>query len=363
MKNYIKKCILSSRVAFLSISTFLMLLLSSCGNIIDAFSGASKPMQTDGNSLFHQTDVSDAQTGTLEVMGEVKKPGMVDFDDFYTREVYVKDMQFNVGGDSCIGAYRYIGYSLFDLLHPFNQDKKSAELFKPLTDMYIVVENDNDEHVVFSWSEIFHVNNPHQVIVATAGAPIEPHRKEVDYPALNTWKVVAGNDLYNYRSLENPCRIKVVSFDKKSYTIEKGMEPMYSPTVLVTMDDKKLMNIPEISDTTFFIKYNTCFYGMGMGYHPSGIFSGPGLHDLLKDSINIQSKDLMQHGLVCCVGLDGYRAVYSYSELFNRTDQTQAILSVVKDKMDGGYYRLFHPSDFYADRSVKGLKEIYIFRE
>ncbi|MFW5758861.1 MAG: hypothetical protein ACOCYO_09280 [Bacteroidota bacterium] len=61
--------------------------------------------------------------------------------------------------------------------------------------------------------------------------------------------------------------------------------------------------------------------------------------------------------------MDSYRAIYSFSELFNRTDQVFPILAVPDDPMDGGFYRIFHPSEFYADRSVKSVKEMYLFKE
>jgi len=361
MKHIQSNRIKSKRYLIFFIAFLAIFLFPSCSKIIDAFTGASKPMKLNGNSLYHQTETSGMKTGELEILGEVEKQGKVNFKDFYTREVYVKEMLQSSSIDTLIGAYRYIGYSLFDLLHPFNQNKKSMEKFKPLTDLYVIIENDAGEQVVFSWAEIFLVNNPHQIIIATENATIEPYRKEVNYPVAKIWKVVAANDLYAYRWLENPSKIKVVSFDKKEYPIIKGMKPMYSPDVKVIINNKILLTIPEISDSSNFIKYRSCFYGMGMGYHPAPYFQGPVLNDFLKDSIDLLSPELIKHGLISTVGLDGYRAVYSFSELFNRTDQIPAILAIVHNKHDGGYYRIFHPSDFYADRSVKGLAEIYFF--
>jgi len=96
-----------------------------------------------------------------------------------------------------------------------------------------------------------------------------------------------------------------------------------------------------------------------MGYHPSESFSGPQLQHLLEEKISLQNPEMIQKGLVCFAGLDGYRTIFSYSELFNRADQVFPILSVNND--DGGYYRIFLPADFYADRSVKALSEIYFF--
>jgi hypothetical protein len=355
----------TANVVFLSI--FFLLILHSCTyiqeNIIDGFSGASKKMEQDGNSLFHQTAEHSLETGNIKVKGEVEEEGMIDLDDYYKREVFVKECTLKNNKMEFIGAYRYCGYSLFDLLHPFDVEKKNAEEFRSSIDMYVVIGNAKGETTVFSWSEIFHTNNPHQIIIATESAQIEPYKKEVDYPKGKCWKIVAANDLYAYRNIENPTSIKVVSFDKKKYPIQKGLDPNFSPEVKVILDNKEAFTIEAIDDSSIFTKYYSCFYGMGMGFHEAPYFEGPDLPSLFQDSINILNTEYLQHGLACFVGKDGYRCVYSFSELFNRTDQVFPILSIANDKNDGGYYRVFHPSDFYADRSVKGLAEIFLFTE
>ena len=342
---------------------FILFLSPSCKTVTDASTGATKVISQEGNSLFHQTKETSLKVGKIEVTGEVKNPGTIRLDALYKREVFVKESVKEGNEIKLIGAYRYSGYSLFDILNPYIQNKKNGEAFKPPIDLYVIIGNAKGESVVFSWSEIFYTNNPHQIIIATESAPIEPHRKKVDFPVGTICKVVAANDLYACRMLENPTTIKVVSFDKKEYPIQKNLNPAYSPDIKVFLNNETSFIIPEVTDSARFIKYNATFYGMGMGYHPVPYFQGPALQDFLKKGIDLYSPDLISHGLVCFVGIDGYRSVYSFSELFNRTDQVLPILSVVKDKMDGGYYRIFLPSVFYADMSVKGLAEIYFFKE
>ena len=331
--------------------------------LADAITGATKTMATDGNSLFHQTDEISLKTGTLVIEGEVKTPGKVNLDNHYKREVFIKESLYDAdNGINFIGAYRYRGYSLFDLLHPFNHEKKNAEVFRPAIDLYVVIENAGGESVSFSWSEIFHTNNPHQIIIATEAAPIVPYRKEVNYKTGDTWKVVAANDLFAYRVLVDPVKITIHSFDKKAYVINRDIEPMYSQEVQVFHNDKQIATIPQIEDEGAYTRYYSSFYGMGMGYHDAKYFQGPLLSKLLDGSIDFFDPKMNRHGLVCFAGLDGYRAIYSYSELFNRTDQVMPILAVPENPIDGGFYRIFHPAEFYADRSVKSLAEIFIFR-
>jgi hypothetical protein len=346
---------------------FLILISQSCdtfdSRIADAITGASKGMPKGGNSLFHQTDETSLKTTDLEVVGEVQKPGIVDFKKLYKREVVVKESFHDGEGMQFVGAYRYRGYSLFDLLNGFNQQKKNAELFKPAIDLYITIENDKQEKVVFSWSEIFHTNSPHQIMIATEMAPIVPYRKDVDYPVAISWKVVSANDLFTYRNIENPVRIVVSSFDKKQYPIDRDMSPLYSDGFDIYFEGDLLKRVTDTAQHSHQLSYESSFYGMGMGSHPSDPFTGPDLNSQFEGLLDLRNKNLIKQGLVCFAGLDGYRTIYSFSELFNRTDQVRPILDITPMADEGGYYRIFHPADFYADRAVKALKEVYVFLE
>jgi hypothetical protein len=117
-----------------------LLALGSCSLIPDswagAITGASKAMALDGNSLYHQTDEISLEPGELEVAGGVKSPGRVNLNNHYKKEVFIKEARYyRDTGTEFIGSYRYRGYSLFDLLHPLNQEKKNAEEFHP-SDFY-----------------------------------------------------------------------------------------------------------------------------------------------------------------------------------------------------------------------------------
>lgn len=360
----VKKSIFSSFI-------LIVTLLSACGTTkttsTDAVSGATKVKVVKGNSLYHNTETTKLKAGELFVTGEVQQPGKVDFRKMYPREVFVKETLLNSENKPDFrGAFRYSGYSLFDVLNEFILKKKNAEIFRPEIDLYIKVENNAGEYVVFSWSEIFHTISPHQIIIATEVAPIKPHKKEVSYATGTTWKLVAANDLFSLRNLENPSKITVFSFDKKTYTINRDLKPFYSPETRVISETKagsKNFVIPQPVKPELITRYNSTFYGMGQGYHPIPEFDGILLQNALKESMNLTDPTAIAKGLVCFASIDGYRSIFSYSELFNRADQSLPQLTIVDDQNEGGYFRIFQPTDFYADRSVKGLKEIYIFEQ
>lgn len=349
-------------------TTFLALLflftLTCCKSTstynIDATSGATKKVQLVNNSEFHNSNYIKLQSGKLTIKGEINDQGNADLSKFNKIEVYVKEAITENGKPMFIGAYRYKGYSLFDILNSKKLAKKNSEIFRPATDVYIIIENDKGESVVFSWSEVFHTNNPNQIIIATEAAPIEPHRKQVSYPMNSKWKIVASNDLLSYRNLENPTTITIASFNRKNYTIVRHMEPLFSSSLDVVVNDNKIFEINEPANKNITKQYTT-FYGMGMGYHKNDQFEGYLLSDILIDHINLKDEELIAHGLLCFASADGYRSMFSFSELFNRVDQSGCILALTPDN-EGGKYRNFMPTDFYADRSVKALKEIYIFK-
>lgn len=346
--------------------TIGLLILASCGRvserISDAITGATQFAGMDGNSMYHQGDAVQLTRGSIDVVGEVKEPGNIRFRRQVKREVFTREARFRGGEQEFRGAYRYRGYSLFDLLHPFEYQKKNAEEFPPGTDLYIVVENDLGETVVFSWAEIFHTSNPHQVLIAVEMAPIEPYRAEVNYPADEVWKVVSAGDLFAERHLLNPVRIHVHSFHEKEYPIQRRMENMFSASVRVEMEGEPVMNMDKQDAKHLKPRvYQTAFWGMGMGYHKNPQFSGPYLHELLGDQLDLSDPALLRNGLVCFAAIDGYRAVFSFSQLFNRLDQSPPILAIPNEPGDGGHFRLFLPDAFFADYSVKSVSDMYVF--
>jgi len=345
------------------ITLFIIVLafIGACKQQPDANSGATAGYNKTGNSVFHQTDETKMFAGTLEILGEVKNPGIVDFDKLYKREVIAKEALEVADSVQFVGAYRYKGFSLFDILNPFMVEKKNKDKFRPEIDLYVVIENAKGDSVTFSWSELFYSSPLHNIIIATESAPVKPHKTEVNYPVSATWKIVAANDLLSIRNLENPTKITVKSFDQKEYKIEKGLDPCYSENVKVIVHNQLTCTVEKQPKTEQMPKYNSIFYGMGKGFHGSPVFQGPDLANSIAPAITAIKNEKIGKSLICVVGIDGYRVIYSYSELFNRADQIKAILDIPENNNKTGYYRFYHPANFFADYSVRGLMKIYFF--
>ncbi len=292
----------------------------------------------------------------IKVEGEISNPGMVEIKDLPLRSIIVKEALTSGDTNKFTGAYRYDGYSLYDILNRVVLQKKNAEEFPPIIDLYVKVENDKGESVVFSWGEIYYPVHRHEIIIATQVARIVPSKTKDLWPLPVNTKIVAGHDLVTERNISNPVKITVLSANV-SYQIFKDIEPLFSSTILIKKGDQQVDKIEAKPGPVQRVKYESIFYGRGRGIHSTTPFSGALLKDKLKQFFPVNQQNL-QSGILVFAAVDGYRCVYSYSEIFNRNDQAEVLFIDDFKNLDGGAYRLFPAADFFSDRAVKALSEI-----
>jgi hypothetical protein len=233
--------------------------------------------------------------------------------------------------------------------------------FKPIIDLYVEIENDKGEKVVFSWGEIYYPINLHKILIASAVSRIVPSKTKELWSLPVESKLVAASDLVTERNISSPVKITVKSY-AHSFPVQKGMTPMFSPTMSIFSSATKIGQVESLPSNLNNMTYNTIFYGRGKGIHSTTPFTGVLLNDFLIKYYPI-SRENIRSGLVCAVGKDGYRSVISYSELFNRNDQQEFMLVRTKDKEDGGLYRIFASADFFSDRAIKSVSEIHLTNE
>jgi hypothetical protein len=289
--------------------------------------------------------------------GEVSNPGPVDLSSLPLRSVIVKETLLDQdGGDKFTGAYRYDGYSLFDILEKSLVAKTNAAEFNPVIDLYVVVENAEGESVVFSWGEIFYPNNLHKILIAGSVARIVPSKTKELWVLPEKSKIVAATDLITERNISDPVKITVRSI-RKTYSVNREISPLTSPKIALFNEEEKLAEIVEQPKGPAPVTYNTIFYGRGKGIHSTSPFTGQVLKDVLQPFFKI-SKENIRGGLFCIAGADGYRCALSYSEIFNRNDQAEFLLISTPSEDDGGRFRMFPAPDFFSDRAIKAISEI-----
>jgi hypothetical protein len=312
------------------------------------------------NNFYDNSPTFPLKVVDLSIEGEIANPGKVDFSTLPLHSVIVKETLLDSsGGDKFVGAYRYDGYSLFDILNKSILKKANSTEFGPIIDLYIEIENKSGEKVVFSWGEIYYPNDLHKIIIASGVSRIVPSKTKDLWPLPVSSKIIAGSDLVTERNISDPVKITVKSI-RKSFPVVKGMSPMHSKEFGLFEGEKKLAQIaPETEKDK--ITFNTIFYGRGKGIHSTSPFTGLMLKDVLGKYYPL-NKINIQQGILCLVGKDGYRCAVSYSELFNRNDQQEFLLVRTKPDEDGGLFRIFSAADFFSDRAIKSVSEIHLLK-
>jgi hypothetical protein len=310
------------------------------------------------NNFYDNSETFSLPVRELVIEGEIANPGKVDFAALPLHSLIVKETLLDsAGGDRFVGAYRYDGYSLFDILDKRILKKENSAEFNPIIDVYIEIENAKGEKVVFSWGEIYYPTSLHKILIAANVSRIVPSKTKDLWPLPVSSKIVAGSDLITERNISDPVKITVKSF-RKSFPAVKGLSPMFSSDFKLFKNDKQLSVIAP-SDDKGIVTFNTVFYGRGKGIHSTSPFPGLFLKDLLVKYYPV-SRSALQEGILCIAGKDGYRCAVSYSELFNRNDQQEFLLVKSEPGEDGGLYRVLAACDFFSDRAIKSVSEIQL---
>jgi hypothetical protein len=311
------------------------------------------------NNFYDNTETFQLPLKELTVEGEIANPGKVDFSVLQKHSVIVKETLLDSAGkDRFVGAYRYDGYSLFDILDNRILQKANSEEFKPIIDMYVEVENGKGEKVVFSWGEIFYPNNLHRILIADGVSRIVPSKTKDQWELPSESKIVAGNDLITERNISSPVKITVKSFPK-SFKVLNGLSPMFSGQIRLFDQGTSIGVLTGHTPEFDKITYNTIFYGRGKGIHSTEPFAGSMLKDILAGTYPV-TMDRLKKGIMCIAAADGYRCALSYSELFNRNDQQEFLLVKTAPGEDGGLFRVFPAGDFFSDRAIKSVSEIHV---
>ena len=311
------------------------------------------------NNFYDNTETFQLPVKELIIDGEIANRGKVDFTSLPKHSVIVKETLLDsTGSDRFTGAFRYDGYSLFDILEKRIIKKTNVEEFSPIIDLYVEIENNKGEKVVFSWGEIYYPNNLHKIIIAGSVSRIVPSRTKELWVLPESSKIVAASDLVTERNITDPVRITVRSFPKSFPTV-KGLSPMYADKIMIFTGNDQVGELAFIPLTIHYETFNTIFYGRGKGIHSTTPFTGALLKDILLKYYPVKRENI-RSGIMCITGKDGYRSSVSYSELFNRNDQQEFLLIKTAAGEDGGLYRMFAACDFFSDRAIKSVSEIHL---
>ncbi|MCF8296724.1 MAG: hypothetical protein K9J13_04190 [Saprospiraceae bacterium] len=309
------------------------------------------------NDFYDDVESYEIPLNEISIEGEIENPGVVDFSKLTPRNVIVKETLLSDSADKFVGAYRYEGYSLYDILNNIKLKKKNFDEFNRIIDMYVQVENDKGEKVNISWGEIYYPNHLNEIIIANRVMRIVPTKSKDLWPLTEESKLIVASDLITERNISNPKKIVIKSYPKSFETV-KGLKPLYSEKIDVYNENTLAETLTEYPEGMQLQKFNSIFYGRGRGIHSTQPFTGVLLKEILAKYIQSNKKN-MQEGIFLVVAKDGYRAVFSFSELMNRNDQSEILLLCRPKTKNNGIFKLFPACDFFSDRAIKGITEIY----
>lgn len=341
----------------------LFLCLSSCKYLhIDAFTGSTLVWESGSNNYFNQEKANDLKVpDEILISGEVPSETSVKLKKIPWHSVTTREVVMSGDTAKFLGTFRYDGYALCDLLSSVKIDKKSKENFYPPVDLFIEVWNDKGEYAVFSWGELFYSANMYQVIIAKTVTRVIPGKSKQLWDLPEESKLVVGYDLFSERNISSPTKIIIKSL-AGNFIINREPQKFFSDTLLIKSGNEVLAKYSALPSDVPVVTHKTVFYGHGMGYKGVQEFSGVDISKILKQSFSSDKKSLAT-SMLCVEAVDGYRASFSLSEIINRNDQQEPLLMYGKGGEKGRErFSLYAGCDMFADRAIKGLSCITIFK-
>ncbi|MFH0788693.1 MAG: hypothetical protein V2B13_13920, partial [Pseudomonadota bacterium] len=261
-----------------------------------------------------------ASPAVLTISGQVVKPLQVNLEDFKKMPSITVRLNELDQGKNFRGTFNYQGVPLRTLLEQAHIQKGKSD-FNKLIDLAVVVRNKEGRQIVLSWGEIFY-RNPAEITIAFSGVPIMPHKKcdschkpevygrwfnqltrPVGFP-----KLIAANDFYTDRSLENITGIEVI--DLPPGIKGQKMAKLHSPSFAVSGQVKNPLVVTDLTaypHTEMLLKQ----VGDGMGFHGLKWAEGVPLIDILKKA----GAEMDLTTVILISAPDGYRSLLSYGEL------------------------------------------------
>lgn len=306
-------------------------------------------------SFFDDSELKEYSLKSILVEGEVENPGTVDFALLPTNRFPAKDVSNGKDKNKFIGSYFFSGYSLFDIINQKSVKKANESEFKPAVDLYVIVENDKGEKVVFSWGELFYAKDNFRSVITKSVRAINPSKMKMKWYLPEAPVLFNGNDAFNFRSISNPTKITVKSF-AGTFSKERIKE-IYTPEFTVTSPGGNVV-VKDIAGIEKR-KFRGLGYGHGMGWKGVDEVEGFVFKDVLKKYIAIDEKEIAST-ILCVSAKDGYRVTFSLSEIINRNDMNDFLLIEKNNSLEEGKYNLFATPDFFVDRNVRSVEKIEI---
>jgi len=309
----------------------------------------------------------------LTITGEVKRPLKLSVEDLSRFQAV--EIQLNeVGRDGKFhGVYLHKAVPLRTLLD-MAQVIKQDQAFNKQIDLAIRVTDATGKQVVLSWGEIYY-SNPAEIAIAYAATPVKPgmtearcqkcHGPEIYRQSLDVYekpalmpKLLMRKDFYTDRCLEGITRIEVIDL-YPSIKVDRFAK-LESEDFLVTGAVAKELTLSEMQEFPR-MEMAKKVVGVHMGYHGLHNYKGVSLAKVLKEA---GAGDELTK-VVMISAPDGYRALFSFGELFQSFAGKRIMLAEsdngkLLQGQRGGKYRIIVPEELVDDRDVLAVERIEV---
>jgi DMSO/TMAO reductase YedYZ molybdopterin-dependent catalytic subunit len=310
---------------------------------------------------------------TLTITGKVTNPlklTIADLARFQSVEIQLnevdRDRQFH-------GIYLHQAVplrTLLDMAEITTQDQPT----KKGIELAVRVTGASGKQVVLSWGEIYY-STAAEYAIAFAAAPVKPvmtearclkcHGPEIYKSALDQYerpaqlpKLLIRGDFYTDRCVEGITRIEVIDpYPKlKSDRSVKLESTKVQVTGLVT----KELTLSSLKDYPSMEMWKKVV-GLHMGYHGLHLYKGVSLAKVL-EAAGV-GDELTKAVMISAP--DGYRALFSFGELFQsfkgrRIMLAESVDGKLLEGQRGGKYRIIVPEELFDDRDVLAVDRIEI---
>lgn len=260
--------------------------------------------------------------------------------------------------------------TLLDMAGIITQDQPTGKGIE----LAIRVTGASGKQVVLSWGEIYY-STAAEYAIAFAAAPVKPmmtearcqkcHGPEIYRSALEQYarpallpKLLIRGDFYTDRCLEGVTRIEVIDLypKLKSDRSVKLESSEFQVTGLVAKE-LKLSSLKDYPSMAMWKKV----VGLHMGYHGLHLYKGVSLAKVLETAG--VGDELTKAVMISAP--DGYRALFSFGELFQSFKGRRIMLAESVDGKPlkgqrGGKYRIIVPEELVDDRDVLAVDRIEI---
>lgn len=353
-KNWIDLTILT--VALLVVA-FILFNVFRTRNEIDAFSGATPPAL--------EKEVPDGLSLTID--GKVKQTYHFTSHSFrLLAKARIRTREVSPNGE-ILGAYIYSGIPVLYIMEGIVPKKEAAAAFDRPLDMVVVFYSLSGESAMFSYGELTTIDDSLPILLAYHRQPVLPSKNPENYKGnkyhenISGLRLICPHEPDTSRYLDNVVRMTLIELptpDKLLPPQIKNKKCSSSAIECIEENNKRpasFENIPLVEISNWF----RIGHGTGIkGDHLYNAVGYPIVSFLEQNFPGCNAQDFFVF-----VGCDGYRSIFSGSEIFRAAvGNSFLLLKTLDESVPEGGLTIAAADDFFVDRCVRGVTHIVRIR-